>query len=77
MLDFIIKILTPNGGVSSKRVYSGLLILSGIIYGCCGGNPENVKTFIYSGAALLGAGSFAETMGNVVQKKNSDEDKSI
>lgn len=77
MVDFFKKLLVPKGGVSSVRLYSGLLIFAGIIYGCCGGNPENVRTFIYSGAGLLGGGKFAERIGDRIVRSNYDGDQSI
>lgn len=61
MKEFIAKVLTgPGGGISSKRIYSGILIISGIILAFLNLNPENVRTLIYGGCGLLGVGAFAE-----------------
>jgi hypothetical protein len=62
-LAYIASMLSGNGEVSSKRVYSGLLILSGIVLAFLKGDSGNVQTLIFGGAALLGVGAFAERIG--------------
>lgn len=61
VLSFIAKVLSgPSGEASSKRVYSGLLIIAGVILAFINFNPENVRTLIFGGCGLLGVGAFAE-----------------
>jgi hypothetical protein len=65
VLSFIAKVLSgPSGEASSKRVYSGLLIVSGVVLAFINFNPENVRTLIFGGCALLGVGAFAERIGS-------------
>jgi drug/metabolite transporter (DMT)-like permease len=75
-LAFIAKALSgPGGEISSKRVYSGLLIISGVVLAFLKGDSGNVQTLVFGGCALLGAGAFAERIGvatNTVKNKNED-----
>jgi hypothetical protein len=54
----------PSGEISSKRVYSGLLIVAGVILAFLKGDSGNVQTLIFGGCALLGVGAFAERIGS-------------
>jgi drug/metabolite transporter (DMT)-like permease len=75
ILAAIAKTLSgPGGEVSSKRVYSGLLIISGIVLAFLKGDSGNVQTLVFGGCALLGAGVFAERI-NSAAAKNKIEDR--
>jgi hypothetical protein len=78
ILAFIAKALSgPGGEASSKRIYSGLLIISGIVLAFLKGDSSNVQILVFSGCALLGAGAFAERINATVNTttKNKIEDK--
>lgn len=69
MKEFIRSMCSMDGDISSKRIYSGLLVVAGIVLAFTKGTEGNVQTLIYAGVALLGVGGFAETM---MAKVNND-----
>lgn len=86
--EFILKLFSTDGEVSSKRFFGGLLILTaiaGTIIGVVQDSMSSVvesliKTDLYTGATLLGVNMIESVVSTVkrqpviVEKKDDDKD---
>jgi uncharacterized membrane protein YeiH len=80
--EFILKLFSADGEVSSKRFFGGLLILSfiagatvGVVNDTMSEVIESIlKTELYTGAALLGA-NVAENIVAVVKRPVKKDDE--